>query len=171
MVLKRTSGDGLQERPINRLKAMYELRAYVDSMYKAGGKAKDEGRPVAWCMLSIPTPILTAMGIEAVFPENYGTICASAGAAAGFLDRAESEGFPTHMCGYCRNGLGYAARMAELGGQIPPEAPGEGLPKPTLIVGLERYVIQGTSFSKLWGATWTCLFISSNRLPADKENP
>lgn len=135
MLLKVPSGDGIQERPINRLRSMYDLRAYVDSMYKAGGKAKDEGRPVAWCMLSIPTPILTAMGIEAVFPENYGTICASAGAAAGFLERAESEGFPTHMCGYCRNGLGYAARMAELQGQIPPEAPGEGLPKPTLLVG------------------------------------
>lgn len=86
-------------------------------------------------MLSIPTPILTAMGVEAVFPENYGTICASSGAAAHFLERAEVDGFPNHMCGYCRNGLGYAARMADLGGQIPPEAPQGGMPKPTLLVG------------------------------------
>ena len=123
------------DRPLNRLKTMYELRAYVDTMYERGRTAKAEGRPVAWCMLSIPTPILTAMGIEAVFPENYGTICASSGAAAPFLDRAEAEGFPSHMCGYCRNGLGYAARMADEGGQIPPEAPGGGMSKPTLLVG------------------------------------
>ncbi len=124
-----------EDRPLNRLKTMYELRGYVDSMYSGGRDAKEEGRPVAWCMLSIPTPILTAMGIEAVFPENYGTICASSGAAAPFLERAEAEGFPSHMCGYCRNGLGYAARMADIDGKIPPEAPGGGMSKPTLLVG------------------------------------
>ncbi len=123
------------DRPINRLKSMYDLRAYVDSMYEGGGESKDDGQPVAWGMLSIPTPILTAMGMKVVFPENYGTICASAGAAAYFLERAESEGFPNHMCGYCRNGLGYAARMAELGGAVPPEAPKGGIPKPSLLVG------------------------------------
>lgn len=114
---------------------MYALRAYVDRMYEGGREAEEAGRPIAWCMLSIPTPILTAMGIEAVFPENYGTICASSGAAAPFLERAEAEGFPSHMCGYCRNGLGYAARMADLDGQVPPEAPRGGMPKPTLLVG------------------------------------
>jgi benzoyl-CoA reductase/2-hydroxyglutaryl-CoA dehydratase subunit BcrC/BadD/HgdB len=131
---KNIKGPGA-ERPLNRLKTMYELRAYVDSMYEDGREAEDEGRPVAWCMLSIPTQILTAIGIEAVFPENYGTICASAGAAAPFLERAESEGFPSHMCGYCRNGLGYAARMADLEGKIPPEAPGGGMSRPDLLVG------------------------------------
>jgi benzoyl-CoA reductase/2-hydroxyglutaryl-CoA dehydratase subunit BcrC/BadD/HgdB len=123
------------DRPINRLKSMYDLRAYVDSMYQGGREATKEGKPVAWCMLSIPTAILTAMGVEAVFPENYGTICASSGAAAPFLERAETEGFPSHMCGYCRNGLGYAARMNDLTGGIPPEAPGGGMSKPTLLVG------------------------------------
>ncbi len=131
---KRVEGPRA-DRPLNRLETMYDLRAYVDSMYAGGRKAKDEGRPVAWCMLSIPTAILTAMGVEAVFPENYGTICASSGAAAPFLERAESDGFPSHMCGYCRNGLGYASRMASLGGQIPPEAPRGGMSKPTLLVG------------------------------------
>jgi benzoyl-CoA reductase/2-hydroxyglutaryl-CoA dehydratase subunit BcrC/BadD/HgdB len=124
-----------KKRAINRLQSMYALRAYVDKMYEEGREAEEEGRPVAWCMLSIPTPILTAMGIEAVFPENYGTICASSGAAAPFLERAEADGFPTYMCGYCRNGLGYAARMADLDGRVPPEAPRGGIAKPVLLVG------------------------------------
>jgi len=123
------------DRPLNRLKSMYELRAYVDKMYEGGREAEDEGKPVAWCMLSIPTPILTAMGVEAVFPENYGTVCASSGGAAPFLERAEAEGFPSHMCGYCRNGLGYAAEMADLNGQVPHGAPGGGMSRPTLLVG------------------------------------
>lgn len=131
---KNIRGPGA-DRPLNRLKSMYELRAYVDSMYEGSREAETEGRTVAWGMLSIPTPILTAMGIEVVFPENYGTVCASSGAAAGFLERAESEGFPGHMCGYCRNGLGYAARMADLGGRVPPEAPGGGISRPSLLVG------------------------------------
>ena len=121
-------------RPINRLKSMYALRALVDKMYDGGREAEKEGRPVAWCMVAIPTPILTTMGIETVFPENYGTVCASSGAAASFLEHAEAEGFPSHLCGYCRNGLGYAVRMADLDGQVPPEAPGAGLPKPTFMV-------------------------------------
>jgi benzoyl-CoA reductase/2-hydroxyglutaryl-CoA dehydratase subunit BcrC/BadD/HgdB len=123
------------DRPLNRLETMYGLRAYVDSMYAGGRKARDEGKPIAWGMLSIPTAILTAMGVETVFPENYGTICASSGAAAPFLERAEADGFPSHMCGYCRNGLGYASKMASLSGEIPPEAPGGGMSKPTLLVG------------------------------------
>jgi len=135
MTARKPIDETKADRPINRLKTMYELRAYVDTMYDAGDEGKEEEKPVAWGMLSIPTPILTAMGMKVVFPENYGTICASAGAAARFLERAESEGFPNHMCGYCRNGLGYAARMADLGGQIPPDAPGGGLPRPTLLVG------------------------------------
>jgi len=124
-----------KKRPLNRLQSMYALRAYVDRMYEGGREAEEAGRPVAWCMLSIPTPILTAMGIEAVFPENYGAMCAASRTFGPFLERAEADGFPSHMCGYCRNGLGYAARMADLDGQIPPEAPQGGMAKPALLVG------------------------------------
>ena len=124
-----------KKRPINRLQSMYALRAYVDKIYTAGLKAKKEGRPVAWCMAEgWAGPILEAMDVETVYPENYGTICAASGASAPFLERADAEGFPTHLCGYARNGLGYAAIMRDLGGEIPPEAPAGGMPKPTLML-------------------------------------
>ena len=58
--------DKEKKRSINRLKSMYPLRDLMDKNYKAAQEAKEEGRPVAWCMLSIPTAILTAMGVEAV---------------------------------------------------------------------------------------------------------
>jgi len=126
----------VKKRAINRLKSMYALRAYVDKMYQEGMEAKETGRPVAWCMAEgWAGPILNAMGVDTVFPENYGTVCAAAGAQTPFLERAEAEGFPTHLCGYARNCLGYTARMMELGGEIPPEAPAGGMPKPILLLG------------------------------------
>ena len=122
-------------RPLNRLKAMYALRAEVDKMYEAGGEAKAEGRPVAWVMLEgWANPILSAMDVITVYPENYSSLCAAAKLAGPFLERAESEGYPTHLCGYARTCVGYSARMVELDGKIPPEAPAGGMPKPTLLV-------------------------------------
>ena len=123
------------KRPINRLKSMYALRALVDQMYQGGIDAGKQGRPVAWCMQDPFTgPILNAMDIESVYPENFGTVCAaSEGAAAAFLERAEADGFPTHLCGYARNCLGYTARMLDMDG-IPPEAPGGGMPRPTVLL-------------------------------------
>ena len=123
-------------RPINRLQSMYALRAYTDGIYQAGVEAEKAGRPVAWCMADAGFygPILNAMDMESVYPENYGTLCAASGAAASFLERSDAEGFPTHLCGYSRNCLGYAARMMELGGKIPPEAPGGGMPKPVILL-------------------------------------
>jgi len=127
--------QGVKTRAINRLQSMYALRAYVDKIYQAGLEAKKEGRPVAWCMAEgWAGPILEAMDVETVYPENYGTVCAALGRTAPFLERADAEGFPTHLCGYARNGLGYAARMRDLGGEIPPEAPAGGMPKPTLLL-------------------------------------
>jgi len=78
-------------------------------------------------------PILKAMDIEIVYPENYGAVCAAFGAAPAYLDRSDSDGFPTHMCGYARNCIGYAARMKDLG-EIPPEAPMGGMAKPILLL-------------------------------------
>jgi len=125
-----------EERPINRLQSMYALRALSDQTYQAGREAKEAGRPVVWCMADVGFygPILNALDIESVYPENYGPVCAAAVAAEVFLNRCEAEGFPNNMCGYMRNCIGYTARMMDLGGEIPPEAPRGGMPKPTLLL-------------------------------------
>ena len=125
-----------KKRSINRLKSMYPLRALMDKNYKAAQEAKDEGRPVAWCMQeSYASPFLNAMGIDSVYPENFGTVCAATGAATPFLERSEAEGFPNHLCGYAQNCLGYVAQMTDLDWKIPPELPQGGMPKPILLVG------------------------------------
>lgn len=123
-------------RPINRLKSMYALRAEVDKKYEEAEQAKSEGKPVAWVMVGEwADPILTAMDVNAVYPENYGTVCASAGKAAPYLEISDAEGFPTHLCGYARNSYGYVVKMLENGGNVPADAPMGGMPRPDLLVG------------------------------------
>lgn len=124
-----------KKKAINRLKTMYPLRALIDEMYRKSIEASKSGKPTAWCMVNWweGDPILKAMDIEFVYPENYGAVCAAMGAAQSYLERSDSDGFPTHMCGYARNCIGYAARMRDLG-EIPPEAPLGGMPKPILLL-------------------------------------
>ena len=125
----------VKTRPLNRLKSMYGLRAEVDKMYQVGGEAKAEGKPVAWVMLEgWANPILNAMDVITVYPENYSSLCAAQKLAGPFLERAETEGYPTHLCGYARACVGYSARMVELDGEIPPEAPAGGMPRPNLLI-------------------------------------
>jgi len=127
--------DEKKPKAINRLKTMYPLRALVDGMYERSVEASKEGKPTAWCMVNwwVGDSILRATGIAAVYPEDYGAVCAAFGAAQTYLEYCDSDGFPTHMCGYARNCIGYASRMKELG-EIPPEAPMAGMPKPTLLL-------------------------------------
>ncbi len=122
-------------KPINRLKSMYALRALVDGMYERAAEAAKEGRPVVWSMVNWweGDIILKAMDINVVYPEDYGAVCAAFGAAPAYLERCDSDGFPSHMCGYARNGIGYASMMTDMG-QIPPDTPMGGMPKPTLLL-------------------------------------
>jgi len=124
-----------KKRAINRLQTMYPLRALIDGMYQKAVEASQAGKPTAWCMVSWweGDIILRAMDVASVYPEDYGSVCAAFGAAPAYLDRSDADGFPTHMCGYARNCIGYAARMKDLG-EIPPEAPMGGMPKPTLLL-------------------------------------
>jgi len=127
--------DEKKKRAINRLQTMYPIRARIDAMYERTVEAAKAGKPTAWCMVNWweGDPILKAMDIEAVYPEDYGAVCAAFGAAQDYLEQANSDGFPSHMCGYARNCLGYASRMKQLG-EIPSEAPMAGMPKPVLLL-------------------------------------
>ena len=124
-------------RPINRLQTVYAVRALTDKQYADTQKAKEEGKPIAWCMVEPwHRSFLNAMDIESVYPESYASVCSAAGAAQPYLDRSESEGFPSSLCGYAQNTIGYADRLSnDMGGEIPPEAPRGGMPKPDLIIG------------------------------------
>lgn len=101
-------------------------------MLKNALKAREEGRPIAWAMMTWwqGDIIARAMGVELVYPENYGAFCASVRAAEPYLEVADSEGFPTTLCGYARNCIGYAKMLADNEFNPPQDAPGGGLPRP-----------------------------------------
>jgi len=125
------------KKAINRLESMHPLRAKVDETYKKSIEAARAGKPTVWAMINWWSGdiILKAMDVEVVYPENYGAVCAALGIAESYLNRADADGFPDHVCGYSRNTFGYASRMMkELEGQIPPEAPMGGMPKPILLL-------------------------------------
>jgi benzoyl-CoA reductase/2-hydroxyglutaryl-CoA dehydratase subunit BcrC/BadD/HgdB len=121
---------------INRLDSRKIVRPMVNKMYTEGISAHQEGRPLAWCMVNWweGDIVMRAMGVTPVYPENYGTVCASTGIAQKYLARAEAEGFPTYLCGYSLNHIGYVAEMKELG-KIPHDAPLGGMAEPTFMLG------------------------------------
>lgn len=95
---------------------------------------KEDSAAVAWCMVGVSTEILYAFDLPAEWPENFGTLCASKHVATGFMEQAEADGYSQELCSYLRNSMGYASRMAQLGG-IPPEAPKGGMRTPTMLLG------------------------------------
>ena len=127
-------------RAINRLQTTREVRAMVDKMYADGIEAAKGGSPTTWAMVNWwhADPILKAMGMVVIYPENYGAVCAAAGAAPEYLARCETEGFPTHLCGYARNTIGYTQKMIELG-EVPADAPMGGMAKPMLLLSAGHY--------------------------------
>jgi len=96
---------------------------YAESLERVG-KQK-----VAWCSNSIPSEILEAMDINAVYLENYATVCAAKRLSSGFCRAGERAGFSQDVCGYARILMGHL-----LGGDEAPEAPYGGLAKPDFLV-------------------------------------
>jgi len=121
---------------INRLQSTKLVRPLVDKMYQEGVKAAENGKPVAWCMVNWweADLVLRAMGITPIFPENFAAVSASKGMSPKYQGLSDAEGFPTHLCGYARNSLGYSAEMKKLG-HIPPDAPAGGMAAPALLLG------------------------------------
>ncbi|MCL6560005.1 MAG: 2-hydroxyacyl-CoA dehydratase family protein [Firmicutes bacterium] len=118
------------------LQTAREAGYFGKKMLESTLSAAKEGRPTAWSMYDWweGSVIARAMGIEVVFPENYGAFCAAVGAAEGYLDYCESDGFPATLCGYARNCLGYTRKLKENNFNIPADAPGGGMPKPVFLL-------------------------------------
>lgn len=126
---KRTSAKTLQ--------TAREASYFGKKMLANTRAAVEEGRPAAWAMVDwwLGVPICKAMGVEMVFPENYGALCAATRTAEPNLEYSEMDGFPNTLCGYARNGLGFARKLKENNYVIPPDSPGGGLPKPNFLLG------------------------------------
>jgi len=127
-----------EKKFVRRLDSRNIVRPLVNKLYEEGLKAAEEGRPVAWSMVNWweGNLVMRAMGVTPVYPENYGAVCASSGISQKYLALSDAEGFPSHLCGYPRNCLGYGAVVNKMG-RMPPDAPMGGMPKPDFLLGAE----------------------------------
>jgi len=66
------------------------------------------------------------MGIDCVYPENFGAICGARRVAPDLCRAAEAAGYSQDLCSYARSDIGAALR--------PDLAPMGGLPRPDLLV-------------------------------------
>jgi benzoyl-CoA reductase/2-hydroxyglutaryl-CoA dehydratase subunit BcrC/BadD/HgdB len=132
-------GKGMAEERKSR-KTATEAAAKVPKMVKANIlgnlKAKEEGKPVAYCFIvNGYDEILRAMDIAPAWVESYSGVCAAKRDAERFLRKAESENFSRSLCTYATCGLGFDIWRKELNGEMPPDAPWGGLAKPDIILG------------------------------------
>ncbi len=112
-----------------------KIRIVVKRMYEQAQRAKEEKRPVAYCMVMCNyEEILAAMDIVQVYTENYAGLCAVKREAEEYMNRARAEGYSDLLCGYAQVGIGFDALRHELGG-MPPDAPDGGMPEPDMLLG------------------------------------
>lgn len=99
-------------------------------------RAQAEGQPIGWSMANWweGDLIAKAMGLNLVYPENWGAFCASVRQAEPYLEISDEEGFPNTLCGYARNNIGFAKTLRDNDFQIPTGSPGGGLAKPMLLI-------------------------------------
>ncbi|MDA8333702.1 MAG: 2-hydroxyacyl-CoA dehydratase family protein [Peptococcaceae bacterium] len=83
-------------------------------------------RPLAWITSGAPVEIVRAMGIDPVYPENFGAICGTRRVTSELCRVAEQAGYSQDLCSYARADIGALLR--------PDLAPMGGLPKPDLLV-------------------------------------
>jgi benzoyl-CoA reductase/2-hydroxyglutaryl-CoA dehydratase subunit BcrC/BadD/HgdB len=118
------------------LQTAREAGYFGKKMLASAKAASLEGRPTAWSMADwwVGSTIARAMGVEIVFPENYGAFCAAVGVAESNLDYAGNDGFASTLCGYARNCIGYTRKLKENNFFVPEDAPGGGMAKPAFLL-------------------------------------
>lgn len=119
------------------LETAREATLFAKKMLTSARDAVAAGKPVGWSMFEwwLGASVAKAMGVELLYPENYGAFCAAVGKVEAYMDYAEMDGVPGTTCGYARNCMGYARRLKENDYVPPADAPGGGMPKPLFLLG------------------------------------
>lgn len=83
-------------------------KKYALEVARLGTRLYSGESSVAWCGVTAPFDLLSAMGVTSCFVEFIGAMLASTGAIGTFLDHAEHSGYAADICGYHRSVLGSA---------------------------------------------------------------
>jgi benzoyl-CoA reductase/2-hydroxyglutaryl-CoA dehydratase subunit BcrC/BadD/HgdB len=74
---------------------------YLDLM-----RAREEGKPTAWCTSVGPAELLRAMGFSVYFPENHGAMLGATRMATDLIPLANARGFSPDICSYLTSDIG-----------------------------------------------------------------
>lgn len=96
----------------NRVKCTGEISGMMDRFYEDIRNAPSEGRKVCWCVGASPYEMLTAQGVANFQTENHAARIAAGQDHMHYIDKAESEGWPTDVCSYTRINVGAALFIA-----------------------------------------------------------
>ncbi len=115
----------MAKKRYKKLETAAELQRLMQRHYTSARYLR-LGRPMAWVTSGAPVEILRAMGVLAVYPENYGALCGARKQAVSLCQAAEARGYSPDLCSYARSHLG---SIFDSQG-----APMRGLPKPDLLI-------------------------------------
>lgn len=115
----------MAEKRYKKLKTAQELERLMQWHY-ASIRLPRLGRKLAWVTSGAPVEILRAMGVIAVYPENYGALCGTRREAVALCQTAEARGYSPDLCSYARTSLGSIFHQES--------APLGGLPRPDLLI-------------------------------------
>ncbi|MBC7233715.1 MAG: 2-hydroxyacyl-CoA dehydratase [Chloroflexi bacterium] len=115
----------MAEKRYKKLKTAAELQRLMQWHYTRI-RLPRLGRPLAWVTSGAPVEILRAMGVIAVYPENYGALCGARREAVSLCEAAEAQGYSPDLCSYARTSLGSVFQSER--------APMGGLPQPDLLI-------------------------------------
>jgi benzoyl-CoA reductase/2-hydroxyglutaryl-CoA dehydratase subunit BcrC/BadD/HgdB len=130
-----------QKKPEERKKrstateAASKVATIGKAMLQEGQRAKSEGKKTAFTFIfSGYDEIIRTMGIVPIWTENFAGICGAKRDAQRFLERAEGQNLSRSLCTYALCGIGFDSWREELAGQMPPNAPWGGQPKPDMML-------------------------------------
>ena len=96
-------------------------KKYVLELSRLGRKLYSKNQTIAWCGVTAPFDLLSAMGVTSCFVEFVGAMLASTQTAGYFFEEAEDSGFATDSCAYHRAVMGAVLKNA--------------MPEPDFIIG------------------------------------
>ncbi len=117
------------ENQVRPLKTMEKMPDLINKYWQDVWERKKNGGLVAWVSGASPFQVLSAMDIQVVWPEGYGSLCSAAGASGELCQQAETLGYSPDLCSVLRNQIG-----STHGNIAPEKLPWGGLPDPDIMV-------------------------------------
>lgn len=112
---------GITEKLIQEPDGIHARKKYVLELSQLGKKLYSKDETIAWCGVTAPFDLLSAMGVVSCFVEFVGAMLAATQTAGYFIEEAEDAGFATDSCAYHRAVLGAVLKNA--------------MPEPDFIIG------------------------------------